>query len=88
METMVEILGEIVLTVLQEVWPPILAVVNGLLVLVLGFLTWLFFTEGEPARAVISLLAAVLFLVVLVAGFRAGIYTRRTRKNQWKDRRK
>lgn len=85
MEVLVEIIGEIVLTVLQEVWPPILAVVNGLLVLVLGFLTWLFFTEGEPARAVISLLLVVLFGAVGLACLKAGVYTR---KGSVKRRRK
>lgn len=81
MEALVEIIGEIVLTVQQEVWPPILAIVNGLLVLVLAFLTWLFFTQGEPARAVISLLAVVLFLTVGILGFRTGLYTGKGRTN-------
>lgn len=85
MEVLVEIIGEIVLTVLQEVWPPILAVVNGLLVLVLGFLTWLFFTEGELAKAVISLLLVVLFGAVGLACLKAGVYTR---KGSVKRRRK
>ena len=77
---------EIVLTVLQEVWPPILAIVNGLLVLVLAFLTWLFFTQGEPARAVISLLAVVLFLTVGILGFRTGLYTGTGRTNSRRKR--
>ena len=86
MEALVEIIGEIVLTVLQEVWPPILAIVNGLLVLVLAFLTWLFFTQGEPARAVISLLAVVLFLTVGILGFRTGPYTGKGRTNSRRKR--
>ena len=87
MEALVEIIGEIVLTVLQEVWPPILAIVNGLLVLVLAFLTWLFFTQqGEPARAVISLLAMVLFLTVGILGFRTGLYTGKGRTNSRRKR--
>ncbi|HIZ48143.1 hypothetical protein [uncultured Subdoligranulum sp.] len=86
MEALVEIIGEIVLTVLQEVWPPILAIVNGLLVLVLAFLTWLFFTQGEPARAVISLLAVVLFLTVGILGFRTGLYTGKGRTNSRRKR--
>ena len=86
MEALVEIIGEIVLTVLQEVWPPILAIVNGLLVLVLAFLTWLFFTQGEPARAVISLLAVVLFLTVGILGFRTGLYTGKGRTNRRRKR--
>ena len=86
MEALVEIIGEIVLTVQQEVWPPILAIVNGLLVLVLAFLTWLFFTQGEPARAVISLLAVVLFLTVGILGFRTGLYTGKGRTNSRRKR--
>lgn len=86
MEALVEIIGEIVLTVLQEVWPPILAIVNGLLVLVLAFLTWLFFTQGEPARAVISLLAVVSFLTVGILGFRTGLYTGKGRTNSRRKR--
>lgn len=86
MEVLVEIIGEIVLSVLQEVWPPILAIVNGLLVLVLAFLTWLFFTQGEPARAVISLLAVVLFLTVGILGFRTGLYTGKGRTNSRRKR--
>ena len=86
MEALVEIIGEIVLTVLQEVWPPILAIVNGLLVLVLAFLTWLFFTQGEPARAVISLLAVVLCLTVGILGFRTGLYTGKGRTNSRRKR--
>lgn len=86
MEALVEIIGEIVLTVLQEVWPPILAIVNGLLVLVLAFLTCLFFTQGEPARAVISLLAVVLFLTVGILGFRTGLYTGKGRTNSRRKR--
>lgn len=86
MEALVEIIGEIVLTVLQEVWPPILAIVNGLLVLVLAFLTWLFFTQGEPARAVISLLAVALFLTVGILGFRTGLYTGKGRTNSRRKR--
>ena len=86
MEALVESIGEIVLTVQQEVWPPILAIVNGLLVLVLAFLTWLFFTQGEPARAVISLLAVVLFLTVGILGFRTGLYTGKGRTNSRRKR--
>lgn len=88
METMVVILGELLLELLQAVWPPVLAILTGVLVLFLSVLSCLYYTAGHPVKAVGSLPAALLFLVVLVAGFRAGIYTRRTRKNQRKDRRK
>lgn len=88
METMVEILGELLLELLQAVWPPVLAVLTGVLVLFLGVLSCLYYTSGHPVKAVGSLLAALLFLVVLIAGFRTGIYTRRTRKNQRKGLRK
>lgn len=74
MEVLVEIIGEMVLAVLEQVWPPILAVVDGLLVLVFAGLTWLFFTQGQWARAVISLLVAVLFLAVGIISCRAGIF--------------
>lgn len=46
------------------------------------FLTWLFFSEGETARAVISLLAAVLFLATGITGFKTGLYTRKGRTNR------
>lgn len=77
MEVLVEIIGEIVLAVLEEVWPPILAVVDGLLVVGLAFLAWLYFTQGQWARAVISLLAAALFLAVGIFSCRAGIFQRK-----------
>lgn len=87
METLVEIIGTILIAVLQEIWPPILAILDGVLVLCFGFLTWLFFTEGEPAKAVISLLAAVLFLAVGITGFKAGLYQRRNRSDRRKNHR-
>lgn len=61
METLIEIIGEILLDVVQEVWPPVLGIVDGLLVLVFAFLTWLFFTTGQPVKGAFSLLAALVF---------------------------
>lgn len=77
MEILFEIIGEVLLGFLQEIWPPVLAIVNGALVLCFAFLTWLFFTQGEPVKAVISLLLAVVFLAVGMAGCKAGLYTRK-----------
>lgn len=81
MELLIEILGGTLLALLQEIWPPILAILNGGLILCFSFLTWLFFSEGETARAVISLLAAVLLLATGITGFKTGLYTRKGRTN-------
>ena len=86
MELLFEMVGEVLLDVLQVLWPPVLAVVNGGLVLCFVFLTWLFFTEGELAKAVISLLLVVLFGAVGLACLKAGVYN--TRKGSVKRRRK
>ena len=83
MEFLFEIVGGVLLGFLQWIWPPVLAVVNGGLVLCFVFLTWLFFTEGELAKAVISLL--LLFGAVGLACLKAGVYTR---KGSVKHRRK
>lgn len=85
MELLFEMVGEVLLDVLQVLWPPVLAVANGGLVLCFVFLTWLFFTEGELAKAVISLLLVVLFGAVGLACLKAGVYTR---KGSVKRRRK
>lgn len=85
MELLFEMVGEVLLDVLQVLWPSVLAVVNGGLVLCFVFLTWLFFTEGELAKAVISLLQVVLFGAVGLACLKAGVYTR---KGSVKRRRK
>lgn len=84
MEVLVEIIGEIVLTVLQELWPPVLAVLDGGLVLLFAFLTWLYGTEGQTVKAVISLLAAVLFLAVGIVWVRSGA-CKRPGKNRKKS---
>lgn len=77
METLIEIIGEILLDVVQEVWPPVLGIVDGLLVLVFAFLTWLFFTTGQPVKGAFSLLAALVFLAVGILWFKSGAYKRR-----------
>lgn len=82
MEVLIEIIGEVLLEILQEIWPPVLAVVDGALVLLFGFLTWLFFSQGELAKAITSLLAAGLFLAVGITGFKTGLYTRKGRDNR------
>lgn len=82
MEILFEIIGEVLLGVLQWIWPPVLVIVNGAMVLYLAFLGWVFFTEGELAKAIISLLAAGLFLAVGITGFKTGLYTRKGRDNR------
>ena len=80
METLIGIIGEVLLGVLQEVWPPILGIVDGLLVLVFAFLTWLFFTTGQPVKGAFSLLAALVFLAVGILWFKSGAYKHRPPK--------
>ena len=80
METLIEIAGEILLDVAQELWPPLLGIVDGLLVLVFAFLTWLFFTTGQPVKGAFSLLAALVFLAVGILWFKSGACKRRPPK--------
>lgn len=87
METLIGIIGEILLDVVQEVWPPILGIVDGLLVLVFAFLTWLFFTTGQPVKGAFSLLAALVFLAVGILWFKSGAYKRRPPKSTRRKRR-
>ena len=87
METLIGIIGEILLDVVQEVWPPILGIVDGLLVLVFAFLTWLFFTTGQPVKGAFSLLAALVFLAVGILWFKSGAYKRRPPKSTCRKRR-
>ena len=77
METLIGIIGEILLDVVQELWPPILGIVDGLLVLVFAFLTWLFFTTDQPVKGAFSLLAALVFLAVGILWFKSGACKRR-----------
>lgn len=88
METLIEIIGTILVEALQELWPPILAVLNGALVLFLGFASYLLFTTNQPFRAVGSLVAAILFLAVFIVCFKTGVYARRTTKKRRNTRRK
>lgn len=87
METLIGIIGEILLDVVQELWPPILGIVDGLLVLVFAFLTWLFFTTGQPVKGAFSLLAALVFLSVGILWFKSGAYKRRPPKSTRRKRR-
>lgn len=87
METLIEFIGTILIEILQEIWPPILAVLTGALVLLLGFASYLFYTTDQSLKAIGSLLAAILFLVIFVAGFRTGVYRRRTTKKRQNGRR-
>lgn len=87
MGTLIEIIGEILLDVAQELWPPILGIVDGLLVLVFAFLTWLFFTTGQPVKGAFSLLAALVFLAAGILWFKSGAYKRRPPKSTRRKRR-
>lgn len=87
METLIGIIGEILLDVVQELWPPILGIVDGLLVLVFAFLTWLFFTTGQPVKGAFSLLAALVFLAVGILWFKSGACKRRPSKSTRRKRR-
>lgn len=78
METLIEIIGEILLDVAQELWPPLLGIVDGLLVVALAFCSWLFFTTGQPVKGAFSLLAALVFLAVGILWFKSGAYKRRS----------
>lgn len=78
METLIEIVGEILLDVAQELWPPLLGIVDGLLVVALAFCSWLFFTTGQPVKGAFSLLAALVFLAVGILWFKSGAYKRRS----------
>lgn len=88
METLVEIIGTILLEVLQAIWPPILAIVNGALVLFLGLASYLYYAADQPFRAGGSLAAATLFLIVFIAGFKTGVYKRCAAQKRQNGRRK
>ena len=87
METLIGIIGEILLDVVQEVWPPILGIVDGLLVVALAFCSWLFFTTGQPVKGAFSLLAALVFLAVGILWFKSGACKRRPPKSTRRKRR-
>ena len=84
METLIEIIGTILVAVLQELWPPVLIILDGGMVLLFAFLTWLYGTEGQTLKAVISLLAAALFLAVGIVWVRSGA-CKRPGKNRKKS---
>ena len=84
MELLFEIVGEVLLEILQVLWPPVLIILDGGMVLLFAFLTWLYGTEGQTAKAVISLLAAVLFLAVGIIWVRSGA-CKRPGKNRKKS---
>lgn len=87
METLFEFIGEVFLELAQEVWPPILGIVDGLLVLVFAFCTWLFFTNGQPVKGAFSLLAALVFLAVGILWLKSGAYKRRPPESARRKRR-
>ena len=78
METLIEIAGEILLDVAQELWPPLLGIVDGLLVVALAFCSWLFFTTGQPVKGALSLLFALVFLAAGILWLKSGAYKRRS----------
>lgn len=78
METLIEIAGEILLDVAQELWPPVLGIVDGLLVVALAFCSWLFFTTGQPVKGALSLLFALVFLAAGILWLKSGAYKRRS----------
>ena len=87
METLIEIAGEILLEVLQEVWLPLLGIVDGLLVVALAFCSWLFFTTGQPVKGALSLLFALVFLAAGILWLKSGACKRRPPKSTRRKRR-
>ena len=87
METLIEIAGEILLDVAQELWPPLLGIVDGLLVVALAFCSWLFFTTGQPVKGALSLLFALVFLAAGILWLKGGAYTRPPPKSTRRKRR-
>lgn len=87
METLIGIIGEILLDVVQELWPPILGIVDGLLVVALAFCSWLFFTTGQPVKGALSLLFALVFLAAGILWLKSGACKRRPPKSTRRKRR-
>ena len=87
METLIEIAGEILLDVAQELWPPLLGIVDGLLVVALAFCSLLFFTTGQPVKGALSLLFALVFLAAGILWLKSGAYKRRPPKSTRRKRR-
>lgn len=82
METLFEIVGSVIVEFLTELWPPLYGILCAALAAVFVFLAYLFFTAGETAKAVASLLAAGLFLAVGVAGLKNGTFKPRRKKDR------
>ena len=82
METLFEIVGSVIVEFLTELWPPLYGVLCAALAVVFVFLAYLFFTAGETAKAVLSLLAAGLFLAVGVTGLKNGAFQPRRKKDR------
>ena len=87
METLIGIIGEILLDVAQELWPPLLGIVDGLLVVALAFCSWLFFTTGQPVKGALSLLFALVFLAAGILWLKSGACKRRPPKSTRRKRR-
>ena len=87
METLIGIIGEILLDVAQELWPPLLGIVDGLLVVALAFCSWLFFTTGQPVKGALSLLFALVFLAAGILWHKSGACKRRPSKSTRRRRR-
>lgn len=82
METLFELVGSVIVEFLTELWPPLYGILCAALVAVFAFLAYLFFTAGETAKAVLSLLAAGLFLAVGVTGLKNGTFQPRRKKDR------
>ena len=82
METLFEVVGSVIVEFLTELWPPLYGILCAALVAVFAFLAYLFFTAGETAKAVLSLLAAGLFLAVGVTGLKNGAFKPRRKKGR------
>ena len=87
METLIGIIGETLLDVAQELWPPLLGIVDGLLVVALAFCSWLFFTTGQPVKGALSLLFALVFLAAGILWLKSGACKRRPSKSTRRKRR-
>ena len=77
METLFEFIGEVFMELAQELWPPLLGIVDGLLVVALAFCSWLFFTTGQPVKGALSLLFALVFLAAGILWLKSGACKRR-----------
>ena len=88
MDGLIELIGTILIDILSEIWPPILPILTGAMVLCMAFLTCLFYTTAQPVKAAGSLVAAAVFLVVFFVTLKNGLYTRKNAKNRKNGRRK